>query len=74
MYIVAIAWMFVVVLMGVVEAVTSSIVGGIATLLLYGVLPLALVLWLLGTPQRSRQRARAEEAEREAQRPARRDQ
>lgn len=56
MYIVAIAWMFVVGCMAIVEATTSSIVGGLATLLLYGLLPLGLVLWLLGTPQRRRNR------------------
>ena len=59
MYIVAIGWMFVVVCMTVVEAVTSSVIGGLGTLLLYGVLPLALFLWLFGTPQRRRDRARA---------------
>lgn len=57
MYIVAIAWMFVVVCMAAVEATTTSVVGGIVTLFGYGVLPLGLVLWLLGTPQRRRNRA-----------------
>ena len=57
MYIVAIAWMFVVVCMAAVEATTTSVVGGLVTLFGYGVLPLALVLWLLGTPQRRRNRA-----------------
>jgi hypothetical protein len=56
MYIVAIAWMFVVGCMAIVEATTSSVVGGLATLLFYGLLPLGLVLWLLGTPQRHRNR------------------
>lgn len=57
MYIVAIGWMFVVVCMAAVEA-TTSWPGGLATLLLYGVLPLALFLWLVGTPQRRRNRDR----------------
>ena len=56
MYIVAIAWMFVVVCMAAVEATTDSIGGAIVTLFGYGVLPLGLVLWLLGTPQRRRDR------------------
>lgn len=56
MYIVAIGWMFVVVCMAAVEATTSSVAGAIATLLLYGLLPLALFLWLVGTPQRRRDR------------------
>ncbi len=57
MYIVAIAWMFVVVCMAAVEATTTSVPGAIVTLFGYGVLPLGLVLWLLGTPQRRRDRA-----------------
>ena len=56
MYIVAIAWMFVV-CMAAVEATTSSFAGALVTLFGYGVLPLALVLWLLGTPARRRKRA-----------------
>lgn len=56
MYIIAIGWMFVVVCMTVVEATTSSLLGGLGTLLFYGVLPLALFLWLFGTPQRRRNR------------------
>jgi len=56
MYIVAIGWMFVVVCMAATEAATSSIAGGIVTLLIYGLLPLALFLWLFGTPQRQRNR------------------
>jgi hypothetical protein len=56
MYIIAIGWMFVVVCMAATEATTSSIVGGLVTLLVYGLLPLALFLWLFGTPQRRRDR------------------
>ncbi len=57
MYIVAIGWMFVVVCMTAVEATGSSVAGAIVTFLFYGVLPLALFLWLVGTPQRRRNRA-----------------
>lgn len=57
MYIVAIGWMFVVACMAATEAVTSSIAGAVVTLLVYGLLPLALFLWLVGTPQRRRNRA-----------------
>ncbi|MGI9026572.1 MAG: hypothetical protein ACR2GP_13540 [Burkholderiaceae bacterium] len=56
MYIVAIGWMFVVGCMAAVEGVTSSVAGGIVTLFIYGLLPLALFLWLVGTPQRHRNR------------------
>ena len=55
MYIVAIAWLYVVVMMAVTE---SSVVAGIATFVLYGLAPLALFLWLVGTPQRRRNRER----------------
>lgn len=66
MYIVAIAWMFVVVLMAAAEATSSqgSVLGALITLLMYGVLPLALVLYIMGTPMR-----RQKQAEREAQLP-----
>lgn len=60
MYIVAIGWMFVVGCMAAVEATTSSLVGGIVTLFIYGLLPLALFLWLVGTPQRHRNRMRGD--------------
>lgn len=56
MAIVAIGWMFVVTCMTIVEAVSSSVGGAIVTFFGYGVLPLALFLWLLGTPQRRRDR------------------
>ena len=65
MYIVAIAWMFVVTLMAVVEAVASngSILGAIMTFVFYGILPLGLVLYLLGTPLRRRHNQAKEAAE-----------
>lgn len=58
MYIVAIAWMFVVLLMTAAEATSSqgSLLGAFFTLLLYGLLPLALLLYILGTPARKRAR------------------
>ena len=67
MYIVAIAWMFVVTLMAVVEAVASngSLLGAIITFVFYGILPLGLVLYLLGTPLRMRHNKAKEAAEQE---------
>jgi len=58
LYIVAIGWVFVVVLMSVVEATApnGSVLGALFTFLLYGVIPLGLVLYLLGSPLRARQR------------------
>ena len=57
MYIVAIAWIYVVLMMSITE---DSVVAGIMTFLLYGVLPLAIILYLMGTPQRKRNRLKAE--------------
>jgi mannose/fructose/N-acetylgalactosamine-specific phosphotransferase system component IID len=67
MYIVAIAWMFVVTLMAVVEAVASNgtFLGAIMTFVFYGILPLGLVLYLLGTPLRMRHNKAKEAAEQE---------
>jgi membrane protein implicated in regulation of membrane protease activity len=71
MHIVAIAWMFVVVLMTAAEATSSqgSLLGAFFTLLLYGLMPLAIVLYILGTPGRKAARRRAEAAADEASGP-----
>lgn len=49
--IVAIAWIYVVLMMSITE---HSVVAGIMTFLLYCVLPLAIILYLMATPQRRR--------------------
>lgn len=51
MYIIAIGWLYVALLMAATE---SSLTAGILTFVVYGAAPLALLLWLLGTPQRRR--------------------
>jgi predicted membrane channel-forming protein YqfA (hemolysin III family) len=58
MHIVALGWMFVVVLMTLVEATSpqGSWLGAFFTLLLYGVLPLSIVLYVMGTPLRRQAR------------------
>lgn len=60
LHIVAIAWMFVVVLVAVVEAVSpqGSLLGAFFTLVGWGLLPLAVLLYILGTPARRRARQR----------------
>jgi hypothetical protein len=65
MYLVAIAWIYVVLMMAVAEAVstTGTVLGAVFTFLLYGVLPLAIVMYILGTPGRKRARRAAEAAE-----------
>lgn len=60
MYIIAIGWLFVTVLMAAAEAMTTSLVAGMLTLLFYGVVPVGLILYLLGTPERRRRQQRAE--------------
>lgn len=53
MYIVAIAWIYVVFMMSITE---TSATAGVMTFVLYGVFPLSIILYLLGTPQRRRRR------------------
>ncbi|MBC7945547.1 MAG: hypothetical protein H7X91_09880, partial [Burkholderiales bacterium] len=45
-------WLYVAVLMAATEA---NLVAAAMTFLLYGLLPLALLLWVVGTPQRRRE-------------------
>lgn len=49
MYIIAIAWLYVVTLMAATE---KTIAAGVLTFLFYGLLPCALLLWLLGVKHR----------------------
>ena len=62
MYLVAIAWIYVALMMALAEASHSqgTLLGAIVTFFLYGVGPLALVLYLMGTPARRRAMRRAE--------------
>ena len=53
MLIIVIAWLYVVVLMALTE---TGFVAGVTTFLLYGGLPITLLAWLLGTPERRRRR------------------
>lgn len=63
MHIVAVAWIFVVLLMAVAEATSTqgTVLGAFFTLVLYGALPLSVVLYLMGTPARKRARRAAEQ-------------
>lgn len=56
MYLVVIAWSYVVLLMSLAEALSpqGSWLGALFTLLLYGVLPLSIVVYIMGTPSRKR--------------------
>ena len=62
MYIVAIGWIFVIIMM----AITStSVLSGVVTLFCYGILPLGLFLWIVGTAQRRRRAASRDAADEE---------
>jgi hypothetical protein len=56
MYIIPIAWLYVAVMMAVAEATSSNgtILGAIITFLLYGLLPIGLILYFMGAPARKR--------------------
>lgn len=60
MYLVALAWMYVVLMMAIAEALSpqGTVLGAFLTLVLYGVLPLSVLLYILGTPLRRRRAAR----------------
>jgi hypothetical protein len=59
MYVIAIGWLYVTLLMAATE---PNLTAGVLTFVVYGAAPLALFLWLFGTPQRNRtRRARARE-------------
>jgi membrane protein implicated in regulation of membrane protease activity len=62
MYLVAMGWMFVVVCMAAAEAMSpvGTVLGAIFTLVLYGALPLSIVLYVMGAPARRRARKLAE--------------
>ena len=56
MYIVPIGWLYVTMMMAVVEATsdTGTVLGAIITFLLYGLLPTGLMVYLMATPARRR--------------------
>jgi len=63
MYLVVIAWIYVALMMAVAEATSpiGTVVGAFFTFVLYGVAPVSLVVYLMGTPAR-RKAIRAREA------------
>ncbi|TAM45482.1 MAG: hypothetical protein EPN61_06040 [Burkholderiaceae bacterium] len=56
MYLIVIGWIYVTLLMGVVEASSSTgtILGGIGTFVFYGLAPMALLVYVMGSPARRR--------------------
>jgi hypothetical protein len=64
MYLTVIAWLYVVLMMSVVEAASpqGTILGAIGTFVLYGLLPLSILIYIMGTPSRRRARQARESA------------
>ena len=62
MYLVVVAWMYVALMMAVAEAThpRGTVLGAIFTFLLYGVGPVALLIYLMGRPARRAARAALE--------------
>lgn len=56
MYLIVIGWVYVVLMMSIVEATSSTgtLLGALITFFLYGVGPVALVVYLMGAPARSK--------------------
>ncbi|KQX87182.1 hypothetical protein [Variovorax sp. Root473] len=71
-HLIVIGWLYVAVMMAVAEATntTGTVLGAIVTFLLYGLAPVALVIYLMATPARRRaikeREAQAQEAARRA--------
>jgi hypothetical protein len=56
MHILTIGWLYVALMMAIAEATNPSgtVLGAVITFLLYGVVPVAILLYVLGTPARRR--------------------
>lgn len=65
MYLVLIAWMYVAVMMAVAEATntTGTLLGALVTFVLYGLLPMSIVLYLMGAPARRKAAKKREAAD-----------
>jgi hypothetical protein len=68
MYLIVIAWTYVTLMMAVAEATspTGTLLGAIITFVLYGVLPMGILVYILGTPSRKRAIKAREAAEQAA--------
>ncbi|GKT20785.1 hypothetical protein [Acidovorax sp. SUPP3334] len=69
MYLVVIGWLYVTLLMAVAEAMApnGTVLGAIITFALYGLLPMSIAVYILGTPGRKRAIHARQLAERDAQ-------
>lgn len=72
MYLIVIAWLYVVLMMAAAEATSrnGTVLGALMTLLLYGLGPITLLVYIMGTPGRKRAIKARELAESNAQKAA----
>ena len=65
MYLVAIGWLYVALMMAVAEATATngSVLGALITFVLYGLAPVGLVLYLMGAPSRRKANKARENAQ-----------
>ncbi|BEP91851.1 hypothetical protein GmRootA79_02350 [Acidovorax sp. A79] len=68
MYLIVIAWTYVTLMMAVAEATspTGTLLGAVITFALYGLLPMGILVYILGTPSRKRTIKAREAAEQAA--------
>ncbi|MBD9391550.1 hypothetical protein [Acidovorax sp. ACV01] len=68
MYIIVIAWTYVTLMMAVAEATSpnGTVLGAVITFALYGLLPMGILVYILGTPSRKRAIKAREAAEQAA--------
>ena len=68
MYLIVIAWTYVTLMMAVAEATSpqGTILGAIITFVLYGLLPMGILVYILGTPSRKRKIKEREASEQAA--------
>ena len=68
MYLIVIAWTYVTLMMAVAEATSpqGTVLGAIITFALYGLLPMGILVYILGTPSRKRKIKAREAAEQAA--------
>jgi hypothetical protein len=67
MYLIVIGWLYVTLLMSLAEAFSSqgSVLGAIITFVLYGLLPMGLVVYIMGTPLRRKAIRKSEQLARD---------
>lgn len=68
MYLIVIAWTYVTLMMAVAEATSpqGTVLGALITFALYGMLPMSILVYILGTPSRKRKIKAREAAEQAA--------